>query len=167
MKKWYLLCILLILVAAGIFYAIYYRRQIEPETYFDVRFTNEQLRNFNNSLKDVTMTVVGVNYNNLVLQIANNSPYTIVYGEMFHIQLFHNYNWENFGGDMIFIGLGYFIPPGYVENFTRYFREYLPLLQPGIYRIVKTISPDFENELISNHDRLASRHDLAAVFIWE
>ena len=169
MKKWCFLCLSIILAVAifGIFYAVYFRREIEPEIVFDVRFTNEQLRNFNIVLDDVTMTVVDINYNNLVLQIANNSSYTIAYGEEFDIEFFYNEIWERVEVDIAFIHPIYFIPPGYVESFTRYFREYLPLIQPGIYRIVKTIRLDDGSGFINIHDLIASRHDLAAVFIWE
>ena len=114
-------------------------------------------------LEDTSMAVTNIDRDNgaVVVTIFNDSPYVVLTGYPFSLEVYDN-GWWVVPGDFMFILPAFNIRRGGSMDFTKNLEHHVGTLAPGLYRIRKDV---FRDEDIPIHD--GNVHDIVAEFNWE
>ena len=114
-------------------------------------------------LEDTTMAVTYMDRDNgkVVVTISNESPYVVMTGYPFSLEVYDN-GWWVVPGDFMFILPAFEIRPGGTLDFTKNLEHHVGNLAPGLYRIRKDVFRDAD---IPIND--GNIHDVVAEFNWE
>ena len=114
-------------------------------------------------LEDTGMAVTSIDQDNgkVVVTIYNDSPYLILTGYPFSLEVYDN-GWWIVPSHAFFILPAFDVRPGGSIDFTKDLMEHAGQMAPGLYRIRKDVFRDIDTPINDGNV-----HDIVAEFIWE